>query len=84
MGHEALPIVDAPPDVAIDVPRRGGIDVYGCSVRQAGHDLRTEVGLLADVPAAAARQLDLVVVAEDRVQPALLTTDDGRIEVPAT
>ena len=82
--HEALPVIDAPPDVAVDVPRRSGIDVHGCSVREAGHNLCTQAGLLADVPATTARQLDLIVVTEDWVEPALLTTNDGRIEVPAS
>ncbi len=39
--------------------------------------------MFANVRAAAGRQLDLVVVAEDWVEPALLAADDRRVEMPA-
>jgi hypothetical protein len=39
VGHEALSMVDAPPDLAFDVARRGRIDGHGCPVLDAGQGL---------------------------------------------
>jgi hypothetical protein len=39
VGHEALLVVDAPPDVSIDIARRRGVDGDGCPVLDAGHNL---------------------------------------------
>ena len=83
MGHEALLVVNAPPNMAIDVAGRGRVDGYRCPVLEAGDNLCRDTGLLADVSAPASRHLDLVFVAEDRVQSALLATDNGRIGMPA-
>src|SRR5258708_39839277 len=82
VGHEALPAVDAPPDVPIDETGRDLIDRHRCPVLEAGDDLRAEAGLLADIAAAAGRYLDLIVVAHGRVVPALLAADNGRVEMP--
>ena len=83
MGHEALPVINAPPDVAVDIARRGVIDGHRCPVLEAGDNLGAKRGLLADVPAASGRHLDLICVAEDRVRSALLATHHRRKQMPA-
>jgi len=83
VGYKALAVVDAPPDVAVDVSRRGGIDGHRCPVLEAGHNLCAEAGLLANVPAAATRHLDQILVTEDWARSALLATDNGWVEMPA-
>jgi len=80
--HEPLLVVDAPPNMTIDIPWRACIDVHLCIVLEAGYDLGADAGLLADIAAAASDHLDLIFVAQGRVEPALLATYHGWIQMP--
>ena len=80
--HESLLVVDAPPNMTIDIPWSARIDGHVCTVLEAGYNLGAEAGLLADVSAAASGNLDLIFVAQGGIEPALLATYHGWIQMP--
>jgi hypothetical protein len=83
VGHEALLVVDTPPNVTVCPPWEERVDGDHRPILQAGHDFRAERGTLSHVGATAPGNLDMILRAKHGVVAALLDAHDGRKDMPA-